>query len=537
MPIHNPTKPTAASLPGLQNTSSGQGRAQGNLADFRTSTPARVSAIEAQRKQTNTGSGFLPHAPRSQEVAYLLSKYLAELREERFSLVLGVYTELELGFRLVFERELCLKYDQLTREDHKGKRPLRLVGHETLVQAVSSIEGTLKVLARLLEKGRIEAVKAANKAEKGRHATKPLMIDVSKLVADANQSHQKDIVLSHFGPGVEASWVAPLNIGFDKMEEIGSLKDLHAHQKLGLMRSLNLCAFLGGGGGSDVIQAAAVAKLFEKANPIMKVLAVISIRTLYSKSTSAGEKRSIWQESDKSNPKSNLLDSANGDLKIEPYHRGNARFVEDAIAGDFSNVRLVIDDKSQNMLRRSRYEGAIGNDVDSMIIIDTGGDVLGGMNPSAAKKTPHQDCRTQLATSQIATAKNLNVIVAIAALGVDAPADAQKKLEASKAVYYKFTDGDKQYLTGLYEKWHFNGSTKNLNSFPEHYGKTPFAMLASFKLKPDERGFHALPLPESVINDFGNPWACITWITPEMSYLVLANQANLLSVIAPQNKN
>ncbi len=491
-------------------------------------------------RDRTSDSGFLPYAPQLEDVANLLTSHIAELRRTSPDEVRSTFQGLEPSYRLVFKRELCLKHDDLTPDDHKGRRPLRLAGHEKLVLAVASSEDALKVLARLLEKGRVAAVKAANKAEKGRHATNPLVIDVSNLAAGARESHRQDIELIELHPsdcGMVASWKPPPRISFEQLDEIISLKHLHTHPELGLRGPICSCTFLGGGGGSDVIQAAALAKLFERADDAIKVHAVISIRTLYSKSTSAGEKRSVWNPNDLADPKHNLLDSANGDLKIGPQHRGNARFVEDAIAGDFGNVRLVIDDKSQDGLRRSRYEGAIGNDVDSIIVIDTGGDVLGGMDPSTKKRAPDQDSRTQFATAKIAARRDLNAIVAIAAVGVDAPGDAQKKLEASDAVYYRFTANDKDHLMELYSRWHFNGSPANLKQYPERYGKTPLAMLASFDLQEGECGYHALPLPESVINDFGNPWACITWITSEMSCLVLANQAKLLSVIAPPKKN
>lgn len=500
------------------------------------SKPATASAAEGlgPGKDETTDSGFLPYTPGPKEVANLLSEHIAELRGSSVHDVLHTYEDLELGFRLVFQRELCLKHDDLNPNDPKGKRPIRVTGHEQLVQAVASSADALKILARLLERGRVEAVKAANKAEKGRHATRSLMINVSNLVAYAKLSSQQDIELRATDHGMAASWTDLPYISFKGLQEISSLRDLHTHQKLGLTKPLGSCAFLGGGGGSDVIQAAGLAKLFTRADPTIEVHTVISIRTLYSKSTSAGEKRSVWQDDD---PKRNLLDSSDGNLKIEPNHYGNARFVEDALVDDINNVRLVIDDKSQDGERSRRYEGAIGEEVDSMIIVDTGGDVLGGMDPSSKKKTPDQDCRTQLATAQIAAARDLNAIVAIAAVGVDAPSDAQHKLEASNAVYYRFTEEDKKYLRHLYSKWHFDGTAENLNRYPEHYGKTPFAMLASFDLDPGQSGsFRALPLPESVINDFGNPWACITWVAPEMSCLLLANQAKLLSVIAPHKK-
>jgi hypothetical protein len=502
----------------------------------RTGKPNTFSAPEHQDlgKDKMSESSFLPYAPEPEDVANLLSKHIAELRGSSAPAALHAYEDLELGFRLVLNRELCLRPHDLAPSDHKGKRTLLLTGHEKLVQAVASTSDALKVLARLLERGRIEAVKAANKAEKGQHATKPLVINVSNLVADAKLSSQQDIELVPIDQGMAALWKDPPYINFEGLEEIRSLKDLHIHQNLGLKKPLSSCAFLGGGGGSDVIQAAALAKLFTQANPTMKVPVVISIRTLYSKSTSAGEKRSVWYGDDS---KLNLLDSSEGNLKIEPHCHGNARFVEDAIVDDFDNVRLVIDDKSQDQQRRDRYERAIGIDADSMIVVDTGGDVLGGMDPSAKMKTPDQDRRTQLATVQIATAKDLNAIVAIAAIGVDAPPDARRKLEASNAVYYRFTDEDKKYLRCLYSQWHFDGTAENISLYPEHYGKTPFAMLASFDLEAGQGGcFRALPLPESVIHDFGNPWACITWVGPEMSCLVLVNQAKLLTVIAPQEK-
>ena len=479
-----------------------------------------------------TESDFLPHAPEPKNVANLLSKHIANLRGSSIHAVLHTYEDLDLGFRLVFQRELCLRPSELNSSDSKGKRLLLLTSHKELVQAVASTSDALQVLARLLEKGRIEAVKFANKAEKGQHATRPLVINVANLVADARLSFQQDIELVPIDQGMAASWKDPPHIGFEDLEEIRALKDIHIHPSLGLKKPLSSCAFLGGGGGSDVIQAAALAKLFTLSNPTMKVPAVISVRTLYSKSTSAGEKRSVWYEDDS---EVNLLDSSEGNLKIERHFRGNARFVEDAIVDDFENIRLVIDDKSQDQQRCDRYEDAIGKNVDSIIVIDTGGDVLGGIDPSAERKTPDQDCRTQLATAQIAAATNLNAIVAIAAIGVDAPPDAQRKLEASDAVYYRFTEEDKKHLRHLYSTWHFDGTAENLKRYPEHYGKTPFAMLASFDLEVGETGrFRALPLPEPVINDFGKPWACITWIAPEMSCLVLVNQAKLLAVIAPQ---
>jgi hypothetical protein len=533
------SKPAAAQARERRVKPPAQRMAQKGSATSRPSERATAFApdgLELGRNSTSE-SGFLPHASKPQNVANLFSKHIAEIRKASPEGILSTYQDLEPGFHLVFQRELCLSHDDLTPNDHKGKRALRLNGHEKLVQAVASPEEALKVLARLLEKGRVEAVRAANKADNGRHATKPLVIDVLSLVAGAKQSSRQDIELHHSDHGMAASWKAPPIISFKNLEEIRSLKNPHTHPKLGLKQPLGSCAFLGGGGGSDVIQAAALAKLFQRANPVIKVLAVISIRTLFSKSTSAGEKRSVWDPNDKTNSNTNLLDSTNGDLKIESHYRGNGRFVEDAIAGDFRNVRLVIDDKSQDNLRGSRYQGAIGKDVDSMIVIDTGGDVLGGMYPSAKKKTPDQDCRTQLATAQIAAANDLNSFVAIAALGVDAPPDAQAKLQASQAVYYRFTAEDRKYLRGLYSKWQFDGTPANLKQHPERYGKTPLAMLASFDLKEGESGYHALPLPESVIDDFSNPWTCITWITPEMGCLVLANQARLMSVIAPQKKS
>jgi hypothetical protein len=477
-------------------------------------------------------SDFLPHAPEPKDVAKLLSKHIANLRGSSTHAVIQTYEDLDLGFRLVFQRELCLRPGDLQQGDAKGKRLLLLTSHEELVQAVASTSEALQVLARLLEKGRIEAVRSANKAEKGQHATRPLTINVANLVANAKLSARKDIELVPIDEGMAASWKDPPHINLHGLEEIDSLKDVHTHPGLGLKEPLGSCAFLGGGGGSDVIQAAALAKLFTLSNPSMKVPAVISIRTLYSKSTSAGEKRRVWGGD---NSEVNLLDTSEGNLKIERHFRGNARFVEDAIVDDFDNVRLVIDDKSHDQQRRDRYEDAIGNNVDSMIVVDTGGDVLGGMDLSAGRKTPDQDCRTQLATAQIAAAADLNAMVAIAAIGVDAPPDAQRKLEASNAVYYRFTEGDKKYLRHLYSTWRFDGAAENLKRYPEHYGKTAFAMLASFDLEVGQPGcFRALPLPESVINDFGNPWACITWVAPEMSCLVLVNQARLLAVIAPQ---
>lgn len=505
-----------------------------------TSPPATASSAATGpglSKDASLASGFLPYAPRSEHVADLLVAHIANIRGTSPREVSDSYRGLEQGFRLVFRRELCLRHKHLPT-DHKGKRPLQLLCHETLVQKVASPEDALKVLARLLEKGRAEAVRIAKMADGGRHPTGAFLICVSKLVEGAKDSSQLDIELRSSPDMMEAFWKAPPNVCLDNLTRIDSLEDVPNVKALDLKRPFDSCAFFGGGGGSDVVQAGAVAKLFLRVNRSLNVRAVISVRTLYSKSTSRGEKRSVWNAQDETAPRRNLLEESDGNLKIERYHRGNARFVEDAMTCDFNNVRLVIDDKSEeNGVRLRRYAAAIPEGVDSLVIVDTGGDVLGGMDEPATKKTPNQDRRTQLATSAIATDKEVNCIVVIAALGVDAPPDAQAKLERCDAVYYRFTAGDKQYLTELYSKWQFNGSRENLQQFPERYGKTPFAMLASFAMKQGERGFHALPLPESVIDDFDNPWSCITWVTWEMSCMVLANQAKLLSVIAPRCKH
>lgn len=486
------------------------------------------------KKDAITQSGFLPYVSEPQNATDPLCHCIANIRSESYFTVVSVYHSLEPGFRLVFERELCLSHHDLAEGDHKGKRALQLSGYEELVKAVRSSEDALTVLARLLEQGRVEAVKLANSAPTGQHAVEPLVVDVSDLVEYADEIAGLNINLRDHGLALVATARNPTRIDFHRIEEIKSLKDVHTHSKLGLKQPLSSCAFLGGGGGSDVIQAAALAHLLKQANPEMKVPVIISTRSRYCKSTSAGKKRSVCDGNDNPDPEHNLLDSANGDLKIETSHRGNGRFVEDTIAADFENVRLVVDDKSEKrQLVRQRYIGAIGKGVDSMIIMDTGGDVLAGMNSPTGQQAPDQDLRTQLTTAEIADAQKLSAIVAIAALGVDAPVYAQQNLEQCEAVYYSFTDEDRQFLTHLYSEWHFDGSTENLKTHPERYGKTPFAMLASFKLKPGESGYHALPLPESVINDFDNPWTCITWITPEMACLVLANQAKLLSVLVP----
>jgi len=272
-------------------------------------------------------------------------------------------------------------------------------------------------------------------------------------------------------------------------------------------------AFIGGGGGSDCIQAAILALLSGK--PACAI-SVRTARTQSQGSTGAtGEQRRVSDHGGEIMP---------GVFRILPGSSGSGRFLEH-IPAALLPMYLVVD--AQEGRLPAQLQAALDDftGVDAVIDVDTGGDCLyrTGVQTTAEKATPDQDLDTLRAVSRLSAPHLLSCVIA---KGVDSPADADDVLAAAKARPLNFSPAQKLRILDLYETFELDGSN------PARYGKTPFAWQAALR---GQTGPVRLPLPDKVVNDAKNPWNPIVTITAEMAggYLMTVED-HLRAIAAPK---
>lgn len=269
-------------------------------------------------------------------------------------------------------------------------------------------------------------------------------------------------------------------------------------------------AFIGGGGGSNCIQAAILAILSGK------TACVISVRT--EKTLSQGNSGEIG---DKRTVANHGGEVAKGVFRIKSETTGSGRFLEN-IPADKLSVYLVIDAKDGRL--HEQLQAAIDNFgcVDTVIDVDTGGDCLYRTSVAdASKATPDQDLESLKAVSNLNVP---NLYSCVIAKGIDSPEYADEILSQAKAKYFTFSDEQKKRILSLYKEFELDGSN------PDRFGKTPFAWQAALR---GEVGPVTLPLPDKVVHDLRNPWNPHVNITSEMAGGYLMTVREHLYAISP----
>lgn len=271
-------------------------------------------------------------------------------------------------------------------------------------------------------------------------------------------------------------------------------------------------AFIGGGGGSDCIQAAILGLLSGKP------ACAISVRTEKTQSQGAsgviGDRRRVEGHGGEIAP---------GVYRILPGSSGSGRFLEH-IPAALLPMYLVVDAGDGRL--QAQLQAALDDfgGVDGVIDVDTGGDCLyrSGIETASDKATPDQDLATLRAVRGL---KAKHLLSCVIAKGVDSPEDADAVLAAAKAKPIAFSPAQKQRILTLYKTFELDGSN------PARYGKTPFAWQAALR---GETGPVRLPLPDSVVNDPKNPWNPMVTITQEMAGGYLMTVEDHLRAISAQ---
>lgn len=273
--------------------------------------------------------------------------------------------------------------------------------------------------------------------------------------------------------------------------------------------------FLGMGGGSDVIQAAALSELLAQKYGI-DIAAFASVRKAANKLTNVPEVVG-----------SNTLKFVVPQTKPE----GNWRFLEDAmlsnpadplaetpmyIINSIETAAVVHDLELLNMVHQP----------DIIIGVDTGGDSLyrtqhasfSAINQSTS--TPDQDYQVLVALHQVQQLHpNLQVASAVVAPGIDSPPYAKEVLQAMQAVRLPLDTSDKQQIISSYALRRMDGS----GNAEGRYGKTPLAWLAALA---GYYGLRVLNLPPENVVSARNRWRTYANITPAMSEITLASIDN-----------
>lgn len=254
-------------------------------------------------------------------------------------------------------------------------------------------------------------------------------------------------------------------------------------------------AFVGGGGGSDCIQASVLAELTGKP------ACVISVREDKTSSQNPdsgamGESRTVQNHGGEVSP---------GVFRIKPETTGSGRFFENLPAERWP-MYLVVDSKNGRL--REQMQAALDDfgGVDTVVDVDTGGDCLYRTSFfDATQATPDQDLESLIAVSGLNAPNLLSCVIAV---GIDAPDYADEILRLANARLVHFSPSQRDHILGLYREFELDGSNET------RYGKTPFAWQAALR---GETGRIRLPLPDRVVNDPRNPWDPYVVITPEMA--------------------
>lgn len=206
------------------------------------------------------------------------------------------------------------------------------------------------------------------------------------------------------------------------------------------MKAVGNTAVIGMGGGSDCIQASILAKLLQQKGAICNN--VISIRT--NKTTSQDSKGSMGEERTVNNPARIIDDDI---YLISAETTGSGRFLENIPARDL-NVYLIIDREDGNLKQKIEKTLHDIGKVETLIGVDTGGDLLYPLNETEnqAITTPDQDRRV---LEEINSIQGIKKKCSIIGIGIDSPDCADDILQDANASYFEPDEEEKDEILNI----------------------------------------------------------------------------------------
>lgn len=447
-----------------------------------------------------------------------------------------------------------------------SERPVcRFIGEAELTRTLGALrlDVGLLTLARIYDEAHIALCKAKVAAERGKSHNERFLknqcVDLRPLITglDEEQAAEHQIKLEESQDSkaaLQAVWVPVSKMCFDELPRITNLADVLPGEK----ERSHEYAGIGGGGGSDVISASLIGLLLRKHNKEMNLL--VSTRTYNTGSqgkngSKSGVKRTIhghgghakYAGKDISGtylitkdtkaegrdlehiPVSEhkqvfmVLDQSESRAEIPEHERANLPEQYDAILAQARKPPQTMVIASPSLVKHFVDSDEIDpqdtkDAIDTVVTVDTGGDVFG--SGAAGHATPDQDLRVQKAIYQLV--EKYNLVTAVVAPGVDAPASAPRKAKEAGGMVYQPDKAEQELILDALVKYGMDGSD------PDRYGKTTLALQARLK---GILGWTSLDLPEYVINTWENPWSSFVYIQECMSDIIFMPTKDLLPLI------
>lgn len=327
-------------------------------------------------------------------------------------------------------------------------------------------------------------------------------------------------------------WEMPMRFMYDETTHqlspmllepvLRSVEDLPLFQGELLRGKKVLC--VGIGGGSDVIQAAAISEIVQNRFGTVTT-AFASVRK------AANQLNNAEQASDVSTSLQKIHAGTSA--------RGGWRFLENIMLTTKDDPLADVPMYIINSIESSAIETDLRVLVDTyqpeiVIAVDTGGDSLYYAHQEqpndneVTHTTPDQDRSVLEALNRLANPANYETtpafLTAIVAPGVDAPSYAYQALWEAESSRLFLTEEDKQHICARYATWGMDGSGNERN----RYGMTSLAWLAAIN---KSYGLTTLDLPVPNVVSADNPWRSFMYITPAMGEVVLMDTSKHARVI------
>ena len=461
-----------------------------------------------------------------------LISYLAAELQHREDEVDHEFTNASRNVRTVLQRQHIN-----TVKPTAGFPVCRLIGESKLLNALSTLPlgVALFTLARVYDEAHLTLCRIlrdvhAGSLQRQAFANDPC-VDLHLLTNQLGRYVDlPEIVLEPSSNGIlhyNAVWRPIVPLCFDKVPRLSSLSDLLPGER----SDCHEYAGIGGGGGSDVISASLLGQLLQRYGKQMNLL--ISTRTWaigsQGRSGSAlGTKREVYNHGGPAIEAHGRPIPGTFLIKENTYAEG--RDLETIPLPHHSQIFMVLDQgESLSDISipdradlKDQFEAVLGQSpsrIDSVLIIDTGGDVFGAN--ATGGTTPGQDLRVQKALSTLSSKYSL--VTAVVAPGVDAPDDAPDKALKAGGMIYTPTEEEKSALLDiLVREYRMDGSD------PSRFGKTTLALQAALK---GAVGWTSLDLPTHVVDTWENPWSSFVYVRKCMNDIIFIPTTRLVPLI------